>query len=369
MVEFGLIKLELLVCGIIGLIFIVDLFSKSKTRLHTIAVIGSLGLLVFSFLPTRIGTTFFDSYSCDYLSIFFRSIFCLSAFIVILLSIDFLKTHSRYTGEYYILIFSATLGMILLSSAQEMLTFYVSLELLSISSYILAAYKKSEPRSVEAGIKYFLLGAIASAILLFGISFVYGSTGTTQFKEIGTIISSTQASPILYIGLVLILCAMCFKIAVVPLHMWAPDVYEGAPTPIVAFFSIGTKAAGFAILMRIFLTAFYGLKAEWGMLMVVLSAMTMILGNLAAIPQTNIKRLLGYSTIAQAGYILMGIAMASYSGIAASMYYLVAYLFSNLCAFAVIIIFSNRVGSVENPAASGDKIEDYSGLSHRSPGL
>ncbi len=359
MIALGLLKIELLVCALIGLLFVVDLFTGKKDILKIIAIAGSFGILAFSFFFKTTGTAFFGMYISDDLSIFFKILFLLNVFLIITASLDFLKKHPRYTAEYFILLLSATLGMLLMASSQEMITFYIALELLSISSYILSAYQKSNPRSSEAGIKYLLLGAMASGVLLFGMSLIYGATQTLHFTQIASAIAAGPSSPILYIGIVLVLTALSFKIAVVPFHMWVPDVYEGAPTPVAAFFSVGTKMAGFAVLIRLFLGAFGGLKHEWGILMAILSAVTMITGNLLAIPQTNIKRFMGYSSIAQAGYILIGVAMASLNGLGASLFYFVAYLFSNLCAFAVIIIFGGHSG--------GDDIEDYRGLSRRSP--
>ncbi|MHB9154785.1 MAG: NADH-quinone oxidoreductase subunit N [Endomicrobiales bacterium] len=358
----GLLKIELLVCALMGVIFVVDLFAKQKAVLRSIAIAGSFGILAFSLLaPAPVGTAFFGSFVSDGMSGFFKVLFLLNAFLSIILSFKFLDESPRYTGEYFLLLLAATLGMLLLASSQELITLYVSLELLSISSYILSAHQKDNPRSIEAGIKYLLLGAMASGILLFGISLVYGMTGTTHFSAIAAQLAGGTASPLLYGGIVLILAAMSFKIAVVPFHMWVPDVYEGAPTPVVAFFSVGTKIAGFAMLIRLFLTAFGGLKGEWGILMAVVSALTMLAGNLLAIPQTNIKRFLGYSSIAQAGFVLIGVAVASSMGLSAALFYMAAYLFSNLAAFAVIIIFSG--------AGEGDEIDDYRGLARRSPGL
>ncbi|MDO8489566.1 MAG: NADH-quinone oxidoreductase subunit N [Candidatus Omnitrophota bacterium] len=361
MINLALLKIELLVCALMGLIFIVDLCIDKKGILRSIAIAGSLAILVFSFFFKTTGTTFFGAYISDSLSIFFKMLFLLNVFLIIILSQDFLKKNPLDTGEYFMLLLSSTLGMLLMVSSQELMTFYVSLELLSISSYILSGHQKSNPRSTEAGIKYLLLGAMASGILLFGMSLIYGAVGTIHFTEIAVALTVNSSSPILYIGLVFVLVGLSFKIAVVPFHMWVPDVYEGAPTPVVAFFSVGTKMAGFAVLIRLFMIAFGSLKHEWGMLMVVLSAVTIIIGNLLAIPQTNIKRFMGYSSIAQAGYILMGLAMTSFNGLCASLFYLVAYLFSNLCAFAVIIIYSRKTGS--------NNIEDYRGLARRSPVL
>ncbi len=359
MIDFSLLKIELLLCGLIAILFILDLLFTNKKPLHIVAIAGTFITFAAALFFRDTGTTFVGSFISDDLSIFFKILFLLNAFLVILLSGDFLKKNPLYTGEYFILLLSATLGMVLMASSSELITFYISLELMSISSYILSAYQKSNPRSGEAGLKYLLLGAMASGMLLFGISLLYGAAGTLHYAEIAGVISAHAASPILYLAVVIILAAMSFKIAVVPFHMWVPDVYEGAPTPVVAFFSVGTKIAGFAVLMRLFMTAFVGLKAEWGILMAAISAITIIAGNLLAIPQTNIKRFLGYSSIAQAGYVLIGLAMATVAGLSATMFYLVAYLFSNLAGFAVIIIVSGKI--------EGDKIDDYKGLWKRSP--
>lgn len=358
MIDFGLINIELLLCGLIAVIFIADLFTNNKNRLYPLAALGSFGILAAAFFIQSSGTTFFGSFVSDGVSGFFKILFLLNAFLVILISKNFLKNNSRYAGEYFILLLSATLGMSLLASSSELITFYISLELLSISSYILSAYQKSNTRSTEAGIKYLLLGAMASGLLLFGMSLVFGAAGSLKYAEIAQVMSGNQASPILYTGIILMLSGLSFKIAVVPFHMWVPDVYEGAPAPVVAFFSVGTKAAGFAVVLRLFLSAFGALKAEWGMIMVIISAATIVYGNLAAIPQTNIRRLLGYSSVAQAGYILMGIAMGTINGISSTLFYLMAYLFSNLSIFVVVIIYGERYG---------DNIDDYKGLAKRSP--
>lgn len=361
MINFALIKIELLVCVLICVLFAVDLCSNKKAILKAVAIAGSFGILIYSLFFKNTGIAFFDAYISDTLSIFLKILLLLSTFLTIILSLDFLKKNPHYSGEYFILLLSATLGMSFMVSSQELITLYVASELFSIGSYILCAYDKTNPKSSEAGIKYLLLGALASGIFLFGMSLVYGTCGSVYFTKISAAITANSAPVILHIGLVFILVALGFKVAMVPFHMWTPDVYEGAPTPIAAFFSVGTKIAGFAVLIRFFLVAFGNLKAEWGILMVVLSALTMFIGNLLAIPQTNIKRFMGYSSIAQAGYILMGLAMGSFNGLSASIFYLAAYLFSNFCAFAVIIIFSSR--------NQGDNIEDYRGLARRSPVL
>ncbi|MBF0217768.1 MAG: NADH-quinone oxidoreductase subunit N [Candidatus Omnitrophica bacterium] len=361
MISLGLLKTELLLCALVGILFVVDIFTDKKRVLNYIAVAGSFAILVSSFFFKDTGTTFFGMFVSDGLSSFFKTLFLVNLFLISASSLNYIKKEQRFPGEYFILLVSATLGMALLASSQEMITFYISLELLSISSYILASYERTSARSTEAGMKYLLLGAMASGILLFGISLVYGATGTLHFQEIARSAVLQDPPAILTLGLVLILAALSFKIAVVPFHMWVPDVYEGAPTPVAAFFSVATKMAGFALVIRLFTGPFGALTPKWGALMAMISAVTMIVGNLLAIPQTNIKRFMGYSGIAQAGYIIMGIAMASGKGLGSAVFYLVAYLFSNLAAFIVIIIFSAKTGD--------DTIEAYRGLSRRSPGL
>jgi len=359
--DISLLKLELILSGLIGLIFVLDLLSGSKKIVRYAAVAGSLGVFIASLFIRQTGDAFAGAFISDGLSLIFKSLFLLNAFIVSMLSLGFLEKNGRYTGEYFTLIFSSTLGMLLLASSGELITFYIALELLSISSYVLSAFQKSEQKSSEAGMKYMLLGALASGMLLFGMSLVFGATGSLKFSGIAASLSSGSVPPIAYAGIVLIVVAMSFKIAAVPFHMWVPDVYEGAPSPVAAFISVGTKMAGFAVLMRLFLTAFGNLRSEWGILMAVLSAATIIIGNLLAIPQTNIKRFMGYSSIAQAGFVLIGLAMATVTGLASSVFYLAGYLFANLTAFGVIIIVGSRV--------EGDNIDDYSGLAKRSPFL
>lgn len=326
----------------------------------------ALGGLAFAFLWLLLfggriqGEAFNQSFILDPYALFFKLALVLTSMIVVVLSIDYVKRFPGRDGEYYALLLFATLGGMFLISARNFLTLFLSLELMSISFYILAAYQRNRIRSIEAGLKYLVMGGVSTGVLLYGISFLYGISGSTDFPAIGQWVASQGSEePLALLAAVLIVVGLGFKIASVPFHAWAPDVYEGAPTPITAFLSVASKMAAFAVLVRVMIEVFAPLKPQWGLLVAVIGAVTLLYGNLAAIPQSNIKRLLGYSTIGQAGYLLVGLAAANSLGVGAIMFYLVAYLFSNLAVFLVVIAFSNVTKS--------DRIDDYAGLSRRSP--
>ncbi|HEX7401139.1 MAG TPA: NADH-quinone oxidoreductase subunit N, partial [candidate division Zixibacteria bacterium] len=271
-----------------------------------------------------------------------------------------------YQGDYFGLILFSMVGMMFLASAGELLTLYVSLELTTIPLFVLAAYRKDEQKSSEAGLKYLILGGMSSALLLFGISLLFGLTGTTFLKELKTalivkFISTGEVGPALTLSLIFIIAGLGFKLALVPFHMWVPDVYEGAPTPITAFLSVASKAAGIAAFLRIFFRAFLMVQVDWVLLLAVLASLAMIIGNVIALLQTNIKRMLAYSSIAQIGYILIGAVSASSTGASSIAFYVFVYMFANMGAFAAVIAFGNTTGS--------DEIKDYAGLSRRSPAL
>jgi len=309
---------------------------------------------------------FGKAYSYDSLSLFFKLVFLLSAFLAISVSIDFVAKFRAFKGEFFGLILFSTVGMMLLSSARELIFLYVSLELVTIPLYVLAAYLKPDKKSAEAGLKYMLLGAISSAILLYGISLIYGITGTTFLLGIKTrlMVDYLQIGPIgpgLFLSFIFFIAGFGFKLALVPFHMWAPDVYEGAPTPITAFLSVGSKAAGLVAFLRVFFESFSVYNPDWVTIVAVLAALSMIIGNIIALPQTNIKRMLAYSSIAQMGYILVGLVAISERGVSSVAFYTLAYLFANLGAFVVAIAFELQTGSSE--------IKDYSGLSRSSPTL
>jgi len=340
-----------------------DLFIKRK---ETVAFISVLSILVvaYSALTYRSthGEAFGGMFIADGYSMFFKMIFFLNVVLTVLISIKYIAIEKVNFGEYYSLILFSTLGMMLMASAGDLITLYLGLELMALSTYILAGFLRHDIKSNEAAMKYFLLGAFASAILLYGTSMIYGLTGTTNLKDIAVYIDTHGLSnnPVLVLAMVLFAVAFSFKIAAVPFHMWAPDAYEGAPTSITAFMSVGPKAAGFAVLGRVFLTAFGLITINWSVILIPIAVLTMAVGNIVALSQTNIKRMLAYSSIAHAGYALLGIISRSPHGIASTMSYLFIYAFMNIGAFAVIIMLRSE-------GFKGDNISDFEGLSKTNP--
>jgi NADH-quinone oxidoreductase subunit N len=306
----------------------------------------------------------------DPFALFFKVLAFVGVGVVILTAVPYLPGRTAYRGEFYALLLIAALAISLAVSATNLVMIYLGMEFLSITSYILAGYIRNDQKSGEAAIKYFLYGATASAMMLYGMSLLYGATGTTDLAGIAAAFTGKQQSSLLWLSapaLVLLLAGFGFKASLVPFHQWAPDTYEGAPTPITAFLSTASKATGFAILIRVFVVALAPVHAQWSALLVAVSILTMTIGNLTALRQTNVKRLLAYSSIAQAGYILMGVAAATldkgstFTGINGTLIYLFAYLFTNAGAFAVVIAVENATGRTE--------LKDYAGLVQRSPWL
>jgi NADH-quinone oxidoreductase subunit N len=277
--------------------------------------------------------------------------------LIILVSIDYVHRFSFFRGEYYFLVVMSALGMMFMASANDLLSLFITLEFSTFGFYILVAYLREDMASNEAGIKFFILGIFAAGLLAYGISLVYGETGKLVFSDM----NASSATPGLIVGFLLIFAALGFKIGAVPFHSWIPDTYHGAPTPVTAFLSIAPKAAAFAILLRMFLVALASFKPAWTLLLVAASILSMTYGNIVAIAQRNIKRLLAYSGIAQVGNILIGLAAGTKMGSDSILFYLLTYLFANLGAFAVIVAVSNVIGT--------DEIEDYNGLNRRSPFL
>ncbi len=296
----------------------------------------------------------------DGFAVFFKLLFLVTAALTILMSSRYLEVEGARLGEYYFLILCATLGMMVMASGVDLITIFVGLETMAVSFYILAGYLKPSRRSNEAAVKYFLLGAFSLGILLYGLSVLYGLTGTTNLHGILTILGEPERSPVLLLALVLVVAGVGFKIAAVPFHMWAPDVYEGAPTPVTAFLSVGSKAASFAMLLRIFQEALPALRDDWQPLFWLLAVLTMTVGNVAALTQSNLKRLLAYSSIAHAGYILIGVAVGTPWGVQAMLIYLMVYVFMQLGAFAVVAMMRRQ-------DAIGDELKDLSGLYARNP--
>jgi NADH-quinone oxidoreductase subunit N len=298
----------------------------------------------------------------DGYSTFFKLIFVVNVILSVLISIKYIAVERVNHGEYYALILFSTIGMMIMASAGDLIVLYLGLELMALSTYVLAGFIRHDVKSNEAALKYFLLGAFSSAFLLYGISIIYGLTGTTDLRGIAFFINERGLSDnfSLLLSVIFLTVAFGFKIAAAPFHMWAPDVYEGAPTSITAFMSVGPKAAGFAVLGRVFMVAFVSVKVEWAAILVPLSILTMAVGNIVALSQTNIKRMLAYSSIAHAGYALLGIITANNEGLASVMNYLMIYAFMNIGAFAVIIMLRSE-------GFKGESIYDYQGLSKTHP--
>jgi len=342
-------------------------FKRLKDALAYVAIGGLLlTMVVTALLFGTQGSLFSEMLVVDSFALYFKIIACLATGLVILSSIAFMKDKTPYRGEFYGLLLLATLAITLLAGASDLVMIYLSFEFLSLTCYVLVGYLRGDPKSSEGGIKYFLYGAVTSAVMLYGISLLYGITGSTNLAEIGNALlfpaSPAASTPWLILpAVIFMLAGFGFKISLVPFHQWTPDAYEGAPTPIAAFLSVGPKAAGFAILIRVFLTALPAYQIDWVAILSGISLVSMTLGNLVAIQQTNIKRMLAYSSIAQVGYILLGVVAAGPEtyGITGVLLFILAYLFTNLGAFVAVVAFSHVTGS--------DEIADYAGLLRRAP--
>lgn len=303
-------------------------------------------------------TSFLGAFLPDNLAIAFRAVVAASTLISLLLSWRYVERSGTPLGEYAAILLAATLGAMFLCGSTDLVSIFISLETLSVSSYLLSGYMKRDARSSEAALKYLLVGSAAAAVFLYGASLLYGLSGGTSLDAIALALSSA-ASPITALALVFVLATVAFKIAAVPFHQWTPDVYEGSPTPVVAFLSVGSKAAGFALALRLLVGCFDGFDAQWKFLFTVLAVLSMVLGNVVALAQTSMKRMLAYSSIGQAGFVMIGLVCGTEDGFAAMVLYMAAYLFMNLGAFACIILFSLRTGS--------DRIADYAGLYQKDP--
>jgi NADH-quinone oxidoreductase subunit N len=296
----------------------------------------------------------------DRFALFFKIVFLFAAAITVLMSMRYLEIEGASPGEYYFLILCATLGMMIMAGGIDLITIFIGLETMAVSFYILAGFIKPNQRSNEAAVKYFLLGAFSLGILLYGMSLMYGLSGTTNLRVMAVTFASIPRDPRLILAVILVVAGVGFKIAAVPFHVGAPDVYEGAPTPVTAFLSVGSKAASFAMLIRIFVEGLPVMSADWRLMFWALSIATMTIGNVAAVTQTNIKRMLAYSSVAHAGYVLMGIVAGTPRGITATLVYLMIYSFMQLGAFAVVVVLRRR-------DVQGDELKDFSGLAFRNP--
>lgn len=370
----GKILPEAVVILTILIILIGDLIQgRASSRWVPYATIGgclaAVGALA---LQWDVGApiAFFGEFNSDALSIVFRGIIVLSAAVTVPMSIRYVEQSGTALAEFLGILLTATLGGMFLSGADELVTIFVSLETLSISSYLLTGYMKRDPRSNEAALKYLLIGAASSAIFLYGVSLLYGlSGGETRLSAISQSLTSQFASNVatntgnssigLVVALVFVIAGIAFKIAAVPFHQWTPDVYEGSPTPVVAFLSVGSKAAGFALAIRLLVTTFPLVADEWRFVFTALAILSMVLGNVVALAQTSMKRMLAYSSIGQAGFMMIGLVIGTDAGYASMIFYLMVYLFMNLGGFTCVILFSLRTGT--------DQISEYAGLYQKDP--
>ena len=299
-------------------------------------------------------------FTLDAFALFFKLLFLAIVALVVLLSEDFLRESKYSAWEYYSLLAFALTGMMFMASGAHLLTIYVGLELLSLSSYILAGYYKEEEKSTEAAMKYLILGAVSSAILLYGISLIYGVCGSLNLQDIAGAMSTLISNDALMFGIMLLGAGLCFKIAAAPFHVWTPDVYTGAPTPITAFLSTGSKAAAFAVFARIFYVGLHDFQFDWANVIAVVAALSMVVGNLGALTQDNVKRMLAYSSIGHAGYALMGIVALSSIGIRGVLLYTLVYVFANLGIWATVLMMRRH-------AYAGERVDDFEGLHKRAP--
>ena len=375
--NFALLLPEFLVTGAAFLVLTADfvLRSERKHLLAYLSVAALGGVLAFTlvYLWDTDDSLYGGALRIDSYSLFFKAFFLVLGGVVVMTSADFVRRHLEHAGEYYGILLFTIVAMMLLAMSGELLTAYISLELLSFGLYVLVSYDRYNPKSNEGGTKYILLGAFSSALLLFGISQIYGMLGTTRFDGISEALAATDSlSPGVIVGLVMIIAGLGFKVAAVPFHMWAPDAYEGAPIPITAYLSVGSKVAAFALVLRLFAEAFMPAVGDWQLIVVIMAALTMVIGNLGALVQRNLKRLLAYSSIGHVGYLLLGVAaLASVTGddtvstrvshLASNglMLHLVAYAITNMAVFLSITVVFNATGN--------DEVSGMAGVARRSP--
>jgi NADH-quinone oxidoreductase subunit N len=341
------------------LVLVFDLFIEEdrKAFLGWFSVIGIVCAAIATYNLMGVNAVFFSgTFHLDAFSTFFKFVFYIACGLGILVSINYLKIENIHRGEYYALMLFATSGMMLMASAGDLITLYLGLELMALSVYILAGFMRHNNRSNEAAIKYLILGAFSSAIMVYGMSLLYGLSGTTNLTGILMYLHGADlTNPIIFLAMIMLIVSFGFKVAAVPFHMWVPDVYEGAPTSVTAFMSAGPKVAGFAVLLRVFLYAFEPLHEHSTVIISGLAVLTMAVGNIMALSQTNIKRMLAYSSIAHAGYALVGLAAGGKDGAASVMLYVCIYALMNMGAFGVVIM-------LRKAGERGEEISDFAGL-------
>jgi NADH-quinone oxidoreductase subunit N len=362
----SLISLEISVIGLGLVLLLADFFMPAERRKFVgYAGIAALGaMLLFSFAGVGScgveGMAFHGAFVNDGLSLFFKRLFIVAAILVLFIAAEFSDRFAPGSiTEYYSLIVFALAGMLFAASANDFVMLFVSIELITITFYVLVSFQRGKLEALEAGVKYLILGALSSAFMVFGIALIWGTTGELNFTKLAIVAPQFAASKIFLLGVLLVLVGLGFKIAAFPFQIWAPDVYQGAPTPTTAFLAIGSKAAGFVLLLRVLFSAVPAVTHQWANLLIAISGITILYGNLCALPQRNLKRLLGYSSISHAGYLLLGVAALTGGGQAAVLYYLAGYLFTVLAAFTVIAIVLKNLDS--------EDVSGLAGLSQRSP--
>ncbi len=353
-----------LVLGLVLLLVDLWLPAQHKRKLGYLGAAGLVGILIYScsaftVAPGEVQYAFGKMYALDPLALFFKRFFLLAAIIVLLMSVEFADAIPTGIAEYYALMLFSLTGMLFASSANDFALLFVSLELITVSFYVLTSFLRVRLTSLEAGVKYLIIGALSTSFTVFGIALVYGASGKLNFGELAQVAGHYSADRLFLLGLLLIMVGLGFKLAAFPFQIWAPDVYQGAPSPTTAFLAVGSKAAGFVLLLRVLFLAVPQVTEQWAKLLIVISGITILYGNLCAIPQRNIKRLLGYSSIAHAGYMLLGIAALSAAGQSAILYYLSGYLFTVLGAFTVICLVMRHVDA--------EDIASLAGLGRRAP--
>jgi NADH-quinone oxidoreductase subunit N len=365
-INFAAIMPEVILSLIAMALLLINVFvpGEQKAYLGYLSLIG----IVITFVNVVSGwgnpqAGFNGAVLQDNFALFFKGIFLVSGFLSILITDQYLQREECNWGEIYPLILFATVGMMLMASGTDLMTIFLGLEVLSVSLYVLAGFNRASVKSNEAGLKYFLLGAFSTGFLLYGMALTYGATGTTKIANIAGYISQNGmvlSNPMLLVGMLLMATGFSFKIAAAPFHMWTPDVYEGAPTPMTAFMSVGPKAAGFAAFLRVFIIALPALQADWSQLLWVLAVLTMTVGNITALYQTNIKRMLAYSSIAHAGYVLVGFTAGNAVGTAGILFYMLSYAFMNIGAFAIIVMVGKK-------GEENGNVSDYAGFGFKHP--
>ncbi|MBU6498083.1 MAG: NADH-quinone oxidoreductase subunit NuoN [Rhodospirillales bacterium] len=355
-------EIALSVCGM-GILLVGVLQRRDTFRFCSMLTVGAFLLAAVLVISTGQGVGYRGLFTDDAFSAFVKLLVLAAAALGVVVSLDYNEHANLRRFEFPVLVLFSTVGMMLMASANNLMTLYMGVELMSLSIYVLAAFARDELRSSEAGLKYFVLGALASGLLLYGISLVYGFSGGMGFTELAKALADpAHVSPGLVVGIVFVVAGLAFKISAVPFHMWTPDVYEGAPTPVTAFMGTAPKVAAMALLVRVMAAPFGHLLGEWQQLIVLVSVASMLLGSLAAIGQRNIKRLMAYSSIGHMGYALIGLAAGTQAGIRGVLVYLVTYVFMNIGTFALILAMRRRGRMVEG-------IADLSGLARRDPAM